>query len=205
MRGLFFVFEGMDGSGQDTQAQRLAKALTGKPYRVWLTREPTDGLIGQRIRSILKGESPRPSAKRIQQLMVRDRTNHVQEINQHLHGNEIVISVRYLYSTLAYGVADGLNYLNLWWMNEKFPRPNLAIYLDLDPEIAMQRITERGKPAELFEKQKFLTKVRNNFLKLAKDFPEFRVVNAVGDIETVHQRIMTLLYPFLKQFAPSGH
>lgn len=58
--GLFIVFEGLDGSGQDTQAELLCQDLIKRGHRIWLTHEPTDGRIGQQIRKMLRNELPHP-------------------------------------------------------------------------------------------------------------------------------------------------
>lgn len=194
----FIVLEGIDGSGQDTQAELLKQALAALDYSVLLTHEPTNGPIGQEIRSILRGEKPHLSPMTLQQMMSQDRSWHLrEEVEPHLKSGEIVISVRYYYSTLAYGIADGLAQSNLWEMNKNFRLPDIAIYLDLKPEIAMTRIAVRGKPEELFEKREFLTKVRNNFLELINTHPELKLVDADADIAAVHQRVMAIVNPIL--------
>ncbi|MFH1088456.1 MAG: dTMP kinase [Patescibacteria group bacterium] len=200
MRSLFIVFEGLDGSGQDTQAELLANGLKESGRQVWLTREPTDSWVGQKIRKILRGEIDNPGAEIVQSMMIRDRALHAKEINWAIKQGQVVISVRYYYSTLAYGRADGLNYLSLWRLNQKFPKPDVAIYLDVDPAIAIQRIDKRGNPVELFERKEFLQKVRDNFLQMIQDndFPELKLVDADADITSVHRRVMLILRSVIK-------
>ena len=196
MPGLFIVFEGIDGSGQDTQANALKQHLESLGYSIWLTGEPSKGPCGVRIRKILRGETqPKPSPVVIQTMMSHDRKLHIEEIHRHLQKNEIVICVRYLYSTLAYGQADGVGYAQLWKLNDRFIRPHIAIYLDIDPVEAMARVEKRGKPLELFERQEFLTKVRQNFNALcdSKKFSELQRIRAVGSIEHVHDSIWRLV------------
>ncbi len=189
MPGLFIVFEGIDGSGQDTQANALKQHLESLRYPVWLTGEPSNSPIGVKVRKILRGETqPKPEPAVIQAMMSRDRAWHINEIKKHLSTDEVVICVRYLYSTLAYGRADGVEYEQLWALNDRFIRPRIAIYLDLDPATAMGRIEERGQPLELFERREFLAKVHQNFNALCNSgkFPELKRIQAVGSIEQVH-------------------
>jgi dTMP kinase len=197
MPGLFIVFEGIDGSGQDTQAMELKKHLETLRYpAVWLTHEPSNGPWGMKVRAVLRGEvKPKPSPASIQAMMSRDRRWHVGEILKHLKADEIVICVRYLYSTLAYGQADGVDYTKLWELNKDFIRPDIAIYLDLNPAEAMARVEKRGKPVELFERQEFLDRVRVNFHTLchSKDFPEFKPIRATGSIDAVHSLVWRLV------------
>lgn len=193
--GLFIVFEGPDGSGQDTQAEALEQHLESLGYSVWLTHEPSDSPCGNKIRKILRGELPKPSPLTIQAMMSRDRRWHVDEIIHHLKSETIVICVRYLYSTLAYGQADGVGYAELWRLNKGFIRPHIAIYLDLSPKEAMARVENRGKTIELFERQEFLTKVRKHFKELCElgEFPELKRIQAGGSIEQVKDSIWRLV------------
>lgn len=201
--GLFIVFEGMDGSGQDTQADALRKHLESLGYPVWLTREPSDSPCGVTIRKILRGTIfPKPNPLIIQTMMSRDRRWHVNEIIRHLKTETIVICVRYLYSTLAYGQADGVKYADLWRLNKGFIRPHIAIYLDLNPEEAMARVKKRGKPIELFERQEFLTKVRKNFNGLCDlgGFPELKRIRANGSIEQVEDSVWRFVEQIVDQW-----
>ena len=203
MPGLFIVFEGMDGSGQDTQAIELKKHLETLRYpAVWLTHEPSDGPWGMKVRAVLRGEvEPKPNPASIQAMMSRDRRWHVREILQHLKADEIVICVRYIYSTLVYGQADGVEYAKLWELNKDFIRPDIAIYLDLNPAEAMARVEKRGKPVELFERQEFLTKVRDNFNNLCDsgNFPELKRIRAIGSIDAVHGLAWRLIEPVVEK------
>jgi len=193
---LFIVIEGTDGSGQDAQAKKLVEFLQ-KHYQenVILTREPTDSVIGQEIRAILCREKPNPGAAEVQALMIEDRQFHQREIKSHLNVHRIVVCIRYFYSTLAYGGADGLDMQILWEKNKDFLRPDLTIFLDLNSEISMQRIASRGMGTELFERKEFLSNVRRNFLQLVnnKEFPEMRVVDANRSIDEVHRTIIILV------------
>lgn len=196
MKGKFIVFEGVDGSGQNTQAELLVRYLKTKGFDVLETYEPTDSYIGARIRKILSGDvTSSGGALGLQMLMIRDRKLHLQDVIQpHLNKGGVVVCVRYLYSTLAYGQADGLGYDKLWQMNKDFLLPDLTIYLDLNPEISLERVEKRaqetGKPLDIFEKKSTLTRVRENFLELLKNFPEMVKVDALGTPDEVHQRVL---------------
>ncbi len=200
--GLFIVFEGPDGSGQDTQAELLEQHLESLGYAVWLTHEPSNSPCGNKIRKILRGEHPKPDALTIQTMMSRDRRWHVDEIIHHLKSETIVICVRYLYSTLAYGQADGVEYVNLWRLNKGFIRPAIAIYLDLNPKEAMARVEHRGKPVELFERKEFLSQVRGHFKELCEsgEFPELKRIQAGGSIEQVEGSIWRLIEQVVNQW-----
>ena len=197
-KSVFIVMEGIDGSGQDTQADRLQTYLISRGANVIRTAEPTDGYVGKMIRQILSGERVNPGAVVIQRMMVKDRGIHLSKtIQPHLSVKGAVVCVRYLYSTLVYGEADGIPYQDLWNMNKNFLRPDLTIYLDLNPKVSLQRVLDRargsGKSLDIFEKEEFLIKVRENFLKLLAYFPEMVKIDASGTPDEVHQRILNHL------------
>ena len=96
--GNFIVFEGGDGSGQDTQAELLRKYLESVGFDVIKTNEPTDGDTGKEIRNILGGIIPNPGALELQELMVADRKEHLQnEIIPHLSKKGVVHAAKYYY------------------------------------------------------------------------------------------------------------
>jgi len=188
---LFVVFEGIDGSGQTTQGKMLAAWFEDQKISCWLTAEPTDSSIGQRIRVILKKQEKATPAE-IQDLMMKDREGHVGQIISHLDRGEAVVCVRYIYSTAAYGTADGLDMERLIIANGMFLRPTVAIYLDLSVGQAGERIEQRGKSKEIFEEGDYPTKVHMAYNKLLQDprFPELVRVDASGTPEEVHARVV---------------
>ncbi len=171
--GRFIVFEGIDGSGKSTQAKRLAEALEADGFQVVLTREPTDGPWGQKIRRIAangrQGIDPRTELE----YFVNDRAEHVTGvIAPALAAGSVVICDRYYYSTIAYQGALGLDPDFIRQENEqKFPRPDLVILLEVPPDTGRQRIeagraggTNRG-----YERLEFLGRVTDIFDRLTDD------------------------------------
>ncbi len=191
----FLVFEGIDGSGQDTQAVQLVKWLREQGLEVWHTAEPSLSVAGKNARSVLQGIRA-ASPSELQRLFTEDRTSHVCELMGHYDRGEVIVCVRYLYSTLAYGKSDGLSEKELDELrrrNSCFPRPYKAFYLDLSPEEAIRRIQLRGAPVERFEKKAQLERVREAFLELTEQNDELVRIDASGSIEEVHQRIKECL------------
>jgi dTMP kinase len=78
-------------------------------------------------------------------LYAADRYHHIEtEIKPHLKSGQIVISDRYLASGLVVQRFDGVDPVFLWRLNEKVERPDLAVILDADPDVAAQRLEARG-------------------------------------------------------------
>jgi dTMP kinase len=161
-KGVFIVIEGLDGSGKTTQA----KILTGKlrrSHKAVYTQEPSRGKVGKFIRNrILYGEK-RPSAMVEALLFAADRIEHVQnEVVPALREGQMVISDRYLYSSLAYQGSAGLSLEWIEAINQHALKPDLALFIDVDPETVLQRLKRKKSIMETLETQR---KVREVYLK----------------------------------------
>ncbi|MEK7579610.1 MAG: dTMP kinase [Patescibacteria group bacterium] len=174
-RPFFVALEGIDGSGKDTLAVRLEEHFVEKHnLEVAVTEEPTQGSIGVLIRRMLDGEIPAPSANIVfQALFIEDRAFHIQSlIRPKLLRNNLVISVRYWLSTIAYGMLDGTaaEYIAFHRrvVGEELIVPDLTIILDLETEETMRRIQAAGRKFDWFAKKEKLERIRQNYLELAK-------------------------------------
>ncbi len=160
----FIVFEGIDGSGKSTHSKLFSEYLNQKSLNNIVTCEPTYGTIGTIIRSVFTGKSHAEHAT-IANLFAADRFEHIMNnhdgLLQYLAKGQNVICDRYLLSSYAY---QG-SILNLKWIqqinaiNEATLWPDITFYIDLNPEIAMQRILENRDSVELFETKEQLEKV----------------------------------------------
>jgi dTMP kinase len=188
----FIVFEGLDGSGLTTQAGLLRNYFLGKGYEVLLTKEPTDGLIGGLIRSCLRKEWA-TSSLTLQILYAADRSHHIKtEIEPALKSGKVVISDRYILSSLAYGSMN-IDLQILKNLNETFPKPDLTIFIDNPPEVCMERIKKSRHHIELFEEQKKLEKIRENYHKLKAHFPNTYIIDGSEPVREVFSKIKTIV------------
>jgi len=186
---MFIAFEGLDGSGSSTQSRLLAERLekNGKPSL--LTKEPTsDSPIGKLIREILQHKWS-ASPEGLQLLFSADRAEHLKnEIEPALEGGQVVITDRYLFSTLAYG---GMN-VDMEWLktlSKNFRLPDITFLFKLAPEECINRIAGRGSDYELFEKAEKLAKIWENYEKIAEDFANIHVIDATKAIEEISEEI----------------
>ena len=177
-KGWLIVFEGLDGSGLSTQSALLAEHLREKNEKVMLTKEPTASPIGRLIRSVLQRDHEF-SLFTLQLLFAADRAEHLEkEIEPALQANEIVISDRYILSSLAFGSVDNdVEFLKQ--INARFRTPDLTIIIDTPPRVCLDRIVKNRDNIELFEEEKRLEKVREQYLAL-KDYFDNTVIVA-GD------------------------
>jgi len=185
--GNFAVIEGCDGSGTTTQLELLAKRFHSAPVPVTLftTCEPTQGPLGLLIRRILGGEL-RVQRETLARLFAADRNEHLYApggIVERCGRRELVVSDRYTPSSLVYqGLECGGELPDL--LNASFPLPELLVYLDIDSETAMERISQRagGGEREIYEKLDFQAQVREAYLKLLPSYEQagVRVVSVNG-------------------------
>jgi len=189
-KGKFIVFEGLDGSGQSTQARLLKDYLEKeKNISVVLTKEPTkEPPIGALIRQVLKREiSVSPAA--LQLLFCADRSEHLEKtIKPALEKGQWVISDRYFYSTMAFGSLD----LNLDWLikiNEDFLKPDITFLLKVDPEVCIERIDASRNKREFFEESEKLKKIWQTYEILSRKFPDIKVVDGKKTREEVFEEI----------------
>jgi dTMP kinase len=161
-KGAFICIEGLDGSGKTTQAKLLTEKLR-KSHSAVYTAEPSRGKIGTFIRErCLYGEK-RLSSVIEALLFAADRIEHVEtEVLPALHQGKLVISDRYLYSSLAYQGAAGLNVEWIEKINEHALKPDLAVFIDVDLKTVMNRLKSKKS---VMENMETLQKVRDVYLK----------------------------------------
>jgi dTMP kinase len=193
----FIVFEGLDGSGQSTQAELLKQDLENKKIPVVLTKEPTNlSPEGREIREILQGKKKKDPAE-FQELYVKDRKKHLENlINPSLEAGKTVISDRYFFSTIAFGgLSSDMNWL--MDLNRDFPTPDMVFFLDVLPEICVDRIKSRGKKVELFERKDKLEKIYQNYKKCFQNFKNIYFINGEENKEEVSGEIKNVLHQIL--------
>ncbi len=179
--GRFVVFEGGEGSGKSTQAERLATRL-GAVF----TREPGGTRIGVRLRALLLDSECgdlQPRAEAL--LLAADRAQHVAEVvRPALDRGCHVVSDRYVGSTLAYqGWGRGLDLAGLGdlarWATEGL-QADLVVLLDIDPEVAAGRLIGAGDRIEQAGRA-FHRRVADGYRAMAAADPDRWVVIAGGD------------------------
>jgi dTMP kinase len=197
-KGIFICIEGLDGSGKTTQAKLLAKKLR-KSYNAVYTAEPSRGKIGTYIRERCLYGKKRLSSAVEALLFAADRIEHVEnEVLPALNAGKLVISDRYLYSSLAYQGAAGLSLEWIEKINEHALKPDLAIFIDVDPKTAMRRLKLKKS---VMENMKTQQKVRDVYLKFVA---KGELVRLDGDRTKgeVAEALSNMVLKFLETFKP---
>jgi dTMP kinase len=188
-RGVLIAFEGIDGSGKTTQARRLAHRLRNAGVTVVLTKEPTMGPHGARLRASASSGRLDPEAEVA--LFEADRREHVaQVIAPALARGAAVIVDRYYFSTAAYQGARGLDPAAILARNEGFaPAPDLLVILEIPVGVGLARIRERGDGAgNLFEREDALAACAAIFARLERPYV-FRL-DGTATADEVHARVV---------------
>jgi dTMP kinase len=168
MRGkrFFICVEGLDGCGKTTQTKLLVKRLKKMGYAAVYTAEPSRGRIGLFIKKYCLHGEKRVSAIVEALLFAADRFEHVdKEVIPALDGGKIVVSDRYVYSSLAYQGAAGLDLKWIEMLNEYAIRPDLAIFVDVEPEAVLRRLKPKKSVMEDLETQYKVREVYMNFVE----------------------------------------
>ncbi len=138
-RGHLIAFEGLDQSGKQTQAARLAAAFRASGYRVETLSFPDyHTAIGAEIGHALQGRREY-AADAMQLLYIANRYEHRPQIEQWLAAGAMVICDRYQASSIAYGEAQGLEPAWLLDTQRHLPQPSVTILLDIPPDASLRR------------------------------------------------------------------
>jgi len=192
MRGRFITFEGCEGSGKSSHADRLARRLEERGLDVVRTREPGGTRLGEHVRDILQHDrcEERIYAETEMLLFVACRAQLVRQIIEPaLAAGKWVLCDRFADSTMAYqGYGRGMSRERVEVLNALAVGttwPDAVLVLDLDVKTGFERLQQRnaalGVERDRMEREEesFHQRVREGYLAIAKTRPErYHVVNA---------------------------
>ncbi len=199
---LFIVLEGIDGSGTSTQSELLQEYFRSQGQKAVISPEPSSGIIGNLIRQALKKrilftKDPDLFDEQMAYLFAADRHDHLYNdvdgvfklINDGFH----VISTRYYFSSLSYNCQTPEQFNFVSKLNHKFPNPDLAIYLDISPEVSLSRIEDRSLK-EVYETKHKLSKVRENYQNIFANYADnLLIVNGTEDKTEISRKIINTI------------
>ena len=193
MKGYFITLEGPDGSGKSTVAKKIVEKLTADGYEVVHTREPGGIEISEDIRNIiLDPKNTMMDAKTEALLYAASRRQHlVERVFPAVNAGKIVICERFVDSSLAYqgcgrqiGVDEVLG-INLFAIDNTYP--DMTIYLDVDEEIGLKRLSNRKFKDRLDQESiEFHHRVKQGYEEVLRRFKDrIKIVDASKSFEEV--------------------
>ncbi len=200
-RGLFLTLEGAEGVGKSTNIEFITEYLEQQGIEYVLTREPGGTQLAEKIRDLLLAVYEEKMSELTELLLVfAARAQHLDKvIEPALADGKWVVCDRFTDATFAYqGAGRGLSVDTIGQLQAMVQgelRPDLTIILDLDPEIGMQRASNRGE-LDRFEQeqQSFFRMVRQGYLDIAQAEPQrCTVIDASKPLESVKLDLLAAL------------
>ena len=209
MHAPFCVFEGIDGVGKSSLIQcilqNLRLLLGEKPERILVLQEPSRLPSGQKIRKLLRSQAELKAEKWIE-LFVDDRKHNLRKnIRPNQKKGKWILQDRYFYSTAAYQGQDldGRESLSPrgileYHLEKKFPEPDFLFYLELDPQLAFERLESSRSQRESFEKKEYLERIAKNYEAI---LPKEAIrLDASLPLQTLCSRVLDSLKRKLESF-----
>lgn len=162
----------------------LAQRLRRKRLQVETLAFPTySTAIGQLIKASLETYTT-PQVKHM--LLAANRWEMHPTLNKWLGENKVVVLDRFSASNYVYGAANGLPLTWLRSLEKGLPVPDMTVLVDITPETSLKR---KMQGRDVHERDlKFLSKVRGQYLKLARSL-KWTVVNGMRIPSEVHEDI----------------
>jgi dTMP kinase len=188
--GRLIVFCGPDGSGKTTQLTRLARSLS---CEVVTTRQPSnwyrcDGFV----RNFLESGGGPDEARALALFAAADRLRHCREVIQPaLDRGKTVLCDRYVFSSLVYFSARGVDPEFVAEINAGIPEPDLTFWLDAPVDTVLRRLLVRDGDRRKFEERSVeaVTEICAGFAALARYF--YRL-SGDTDAEKLHHQARTV-------------
>ncbi|MFA9422777.1 MAG: dTMP kinase [Sedimentibacter sp.] len=200
MKGIFIVLEGPDGSGKSTMAHKIGQYFNENGREIEFTREPGGTNISEKIRELILDRNNTEMNFRAEALLyAAARAQLVSEkIIPWLEAGKIVISERYVYSSIVYqGIGRGLGIDEVKKINDfgtSGLTPDIVLLLDVNPEKALNRkLNIDGGDRIENELISFHRDVYEGYKKLVEFCPEIKTINAERTIEEIFEEIKDII------------
>ncbi len=186
MKGIFITLEGGEGSGKSTAINAIKDYYESLGRTVIVTREPGGIKISEQIRNIILDVNNKEMTKETETLLyAAARVQHLQErIIPALEKGYVVLCDRYIDSSFVYqGLARGVGLeavesANIFALSHM---PDITLFLDVRPEVGLERIKGRGKLDRLdLESIEFHKGVYNGYLEICEKYKD-RIVRINGE------------------------
>ena len=141
LKGYFIVVDGPNGVGKSTLIEAIKNKLELLGYDVYITNEPTNTELGSFLRKFAEEHTGLSLAC----LVAADRYEHIEkEIIPSLKKSRLVISDRYVLSSLILQEMDGVSSEIVLNLNSQIIKPDLQLAVFADEKILQKRLSERN-------------------------------------------------------------
>ena len=162
----WYVVDGMDGSGKSTVGHLIEERKTAQGRRVLFLEHPNDSCRSGRLAHKYLLKDGKIAMLLSTTFYIFNVVHSLRFKRKHRKEYDDVIFIRYNMA-VAY-LPKCLIKAGYKVISFIFPKPDVSIFVDIDPESAMERILTRGGDLEMFETEEKLTKTRNKMLMLTK-------------------------------------
>ncbi len=212
MRSNYIVIEGLEGAGKTTARQLVVETLQSAGiHDMVFTREPGGTILAEKLRSLvldIQSTGDEVINDKAEVLMFYAARVQLVEtvIKPALARGQWVIGDRHDLSTQAYqGGGRGIDRTMLATLRDAVLgdfRPNLTLYLDVTPEVGLQRARARGELDRIEqESMNFFNRTRARYLELAAADPSIRTVDATQPLDAVARDIRATIAQWMAEQA----
>lgn len=207
-RATLIVFEGIDGSGKTTTAGLLAERLTAHGVRTTLQLNRSLGPVRDALDAIAHEDGYRDrfdkfGASNTQFMGALLKWRELLDLEPLLDQNDhVVVLDRYFYTHLALAVAhETTNGAVLRRLFSVFPAPDIGLFIDVDPKVAVERVFKRGRDTNSL---RYLVRLRNGFMSLP-EMQHFQVLSGDADPATVLDDAWRMITPMIAPLGPTTY
>jgi dTMP kinase len=203
--GRFIVLEGLEGAGKSTAIKTIYDYLFPRVPEIITTREPGGTHVGETVRSLVKATKlDEPLDARAELLLFYaarvQLLNHI--ILPALSRGAWVVADRFELSTYAYQGGGRQLDLNMIQHLSNFClgdlEPDLTIFLELSPELGLERACLRGKKDRIEdESMSFFKNVHASYHQHLKRFRHVQIIDASQSLDTVQSTIINTLEQYM--------
>jgi dTMP kinase len=200
MKGLFIVIEGPDGSGKSTMAKKIGEYFSSKGRQIEFTREPGGTNISENIRELILDKNNIEMDYRTEALLYAAARAQLvsQKIIPWLNAGKIVISERYVYSSLVYqGIGRKLGIDEVKKINDFGTaglEPDMVLFFDINPKKALERkLNIDGGDRLENENLSFHEAVYEGYKTIANNYKNIITINAERTVEEIFDDVKNII------------
>lgn len=200
MKGLFIVIEGPDGAGKSTMANKIGEYFSAKGRQIEFTREPGGTNISEKIRELILDKNNTEMDYKTEALLYAAARAQLvsQKIIPWLKSGKIVISERYVYSSLVYqGIGRNLGIEEIKKINDfgtSGLEPDMVLFFDIDPKKALERkLNIDGGDRIENENISFHQSVYEGYKKITNNYSNIITINAQRSVEEIFEDVKKII------------